>query len=66
MESIYWVLTFACHRRCVHCYDDRFRPYLRGDFARVVEQGRAAYAKIIDNLPDDFAFRDKQGVRKRG
>ena len=31
MESIYWVLTWACHRRCVHCYDDRFRPYVRDE-----------------------------------
>lgn len=66
MESIYWVLTWACHRRCVHCYDDRFRPYVREDFARVVDEGRAAYAKIVDNLPDDFTFLDKHGVRKRG
>lgn len=66
MESIYWVLTWACHRRCVHCYDDRFRPYVRDDFARVVDEGRAAFARIVENLPDDFSYIDDKGARKRG
>lgn len=56
MESVYWVLSWACHRRCRHCYDERFRPY-RGDaFTRVVGEGQAAYPKIIANLPDDMSF----------
>jgi len=29
MEAVYWVLTWACHRKCRHCYDDRFRPYVQ-------------------------------------
>lgn len=58
MDAIYWVLTWACHRRCAHCYDDRFRPYVRDDLRRVVGEGQAAYLKIIENLPDDFSVAD--------
>ncbi len=66
MESIYWVLTWACHRRCVHCYDHRFRPYVRDDFARVVGEGQGAYQRIVANLPEDLTYLDRNGLRKRG
>ena len=56
MESIYWVLTWACHRKCTHCYDDRFRPYVRDALERVVGEGQAIYRRIIANLPDDMTF----------
>lgn len=56
MESIYWVLTWACHRRCAHCYDDRFRPYVRDALTRVVAEGQAAYHAIVANLPDDMTY----------
>jgi hypothetical protein len=36
MESIYYVMAWACHRRCRHCYEERFRPYARGDLEAVV------------------------------
>lgn len=65
MQAIYWVLTFACHRRCAHCYDDRFRPYLREGFERVLGEGRAAYEAIIANLPDDMTWVDGRGARAR-
>jgi hypothetical protein len=58
MDSIYWVMTWACHRKCVHCYDDRFRPYVRDGLTAVVQEGQTAFAKIIANLPDQFGFRD--------
>jgi Iron-sulfur cluster-binding domain len=66
MEAVYWVLTWACHRKCKHCYDDRFRPYVRDELKRVVGEGQAAYAKILANLPDDFSYVDAAGKRKRG
>jgi hypothetical protein len=66
MEAIYWVLTWACHRKCKHCYDDRFRPYVREDLKRVVGEGQAAYAKVLANLPDDFSYVDAGGKRRRG
>jgi MoaA/NifB/PqqE/SkfB family radical SAM enzyme len=58
MESIYYVLSWACHRKCTHCYEDRFRPYVREALADVVEQAVAAMPRIIENLPDRFTYRD--------
>ncbi|MFZ4069919.1 MAG: SPASM domain-containing protein [Caulobacterales bacterium] len=66
MEAIYWVLTWACHRKCKHCYDDRFRPYVRDELTSVVAEGQRAYHKILANLPDDFSFADADGKRRRG
>jgi len=50
MQSLYWVLTWACHRKCAHCYDDRFRPYVRGALTDIV----AEVNKVIltRHLPD--------------
>lgn len=64
MQSIYWVLTWACHRRCVHCYDDRFRPYVRGALTDAVAEGRRAYEAILANLPDDMSWVDTAGARQ--
>ena len=68
MESIYWVMTWACHRRCAHCYDDRFRPYVRDALNAVIQEGQSAYEKIIPNLPEDFSIEDPDNpsMRKRG
>jgi hypothetical protein len=66
MEAIYWVLTWTCRRKCRHCYDDRFRPYVREDLSRIVNEGKKACRAIIDNLPDDFTFRTRSGACKRG
>lgn len=67
MESIYWVLTWACHRKCMHCYDDRFRPYVRAALDGVVNEGVEAYRAIIANLPDTLAYRDpKTGAARIG
>lgn len=65
MQAVYWVLSYACHRRCAHCYDDRFRPYVREDFRRVVDEGAAAYQAIIAHLPDDMSWANETGVRSR-
>ncbi len=65
MEAIYWVLTWACHRKCVHCYDDRFRPYVRDDLQRVVSEGQSAYQAILANLPDDFTYADPKDPSRR-
>ena len=66
MQSLYWVLTWACHRRCKHCYDDRFRPYVRDALTQVVAEGQHAYEAIIQNLPDDLTWLDENtGVRER-
>ncbi len=66
MQAIYWVLTWACHRKCKHCYDDRFRPYVRDALTQVVGEGQAAYSRVIANLPDDMSWaNDKTGQRER-
>ncbi len=61
MQAIYWVLTWACHRKCRHCYDDRFRPYVRGALTEVVSEGQRAYQAIIANLPRPMSFIDEAG-----
>jgi hypothetical protein len=58
MESVYWVLTWVCHRRCVHCYDDRFRPYVRAGLRAVMDESEAAWRKVLANLPPRFHVRD--------
>lgn len=58
MESLYYVLSFACHRKCVHCYEDRFRPYVREALAEVVAQAAQAMPRIIDNLPERHSYLD--------
>lgn len=66
MQSIYWVLTWACHRKCKHCYDDRFRPYVRDALTDIVAEGQSAYQAIIDNLPDDMTWLNTEtGKRER-
>ncbi|MEM7330152.1 MAG: SPASM domain-containing protein [Pseudomonadota bacterium] len=65
MQAIYWVLTWACHRKCKHCYDDRFRPYVRDALSDVVGEGQVAFQKVIDNLPDDLTWVDDKGIRDR-
>jgi hypothetical protein len=67
MESIYYVMTFLCHRNCPHCYEDRFHPYYGDDLAQVVGESRANYSTIIDNFPDTMRFHDAvTGESKRG
>ncbi|MCZ6846009.1 MAG: SPASM domain-containing protein [Alphaproteobacteria bacterium] len=60
MESIYYVMTWLCHRRCVHCYDARFRPYVRGALDKVVGESTSCMARIIDNLPERMTYRDRE------
>ena len=48
MESIYYVMAWACHRKCRHCYEDRFRPYVRGELEGVVQEAERNYPRIVD------------------
>jgi hypothetical protein len=59
MESIYYVMAWACHRKCRHCYEDRFRPYVRGALDEVVAQAEANFPRIIANLPDSMTWLDR-------
>ena len=59
MESIYYVMCWACHRRCKHCYEERFRPYVRGELAGVVAEAEANFPRIVDHLPERMTYRDR-------
>ncbi|WP_102108291.1 radical SAM/SPASM domain-containing protein [Oceaniglobus roseus] len=58
MESIYYVLSWACHRKCKHCYESRFRPYVRGALRGVVDEAKATFPRVIANLPDELRYLD--------
>lgn len=51
MESVYWVLCWACHRSCRHCYEPRFRPYVRGELEAVIAEAEANFPRVVENLP---------------
>ncbi len=62
VESIYYVVTWLCHRTCVHCYEDRFRPYYGPDLDRVVSASKANFARIIAHLPSRLTYRAADGA----
>lgn len=61
MESIYWVINHACHRRCKHCYDERFRPYVRSALEAKVAESERAFPRIIENLPRRLGYEGPDG-----
>jgi hypothetical protein len=64
MESIYYVMTFLCHRQCPHCYEDRFHPYYGEDLEQVVSESRSNFSRIIENFPDRMTYLDiEDGLR---
>jgi hypothetical protein len=58
MESIYYVMSWLCHRRCPHCYEDRFHPYYGDELEKVVAEARASFPRIVANLPPRMTFLD--------
>ncbi|MEO0761077.1 MAG: SPASM domain-containing protein, partial [Pseudomonadota bacterium] len=58
MESLYYVLCWACHRKCKHCYETRFRPYVRGALEEVVTEAEATFPSVIANMPARHTYRD--------
>jgi len=66
MESIYYVVSWLCHRTCEHCYEDRFRPYYGADLEAVVSQGEANFRRIVANLPEKMTYLDwNEGLREK-
>ena len=59
MESIYYVMCWACHRKCRHCYEDRFRPYVRGELDAVVQEAERNFPRIVANLPRRMTYLDQ-------
>jgi hypothetical protein len=66
MESIYYVMSWACHRRCKHCYEERFRPYVRGALDAVVREAQANFPRIVDHLPERMTYLDLDDPRPDG
>ena len=66
MESIYYVMCWACHRRCRHCYEDRFRPYVRGALDAVVREAEANFPRIVDRFPARMTYLDQDDPRPDG
>ncbi len=58
MESIYYVMCWACHRKCRHCYEDRFRPYVRAELESVVAEAERNFPHIIDHFPERLTYLD--------
>ena len=58
MESIYYVMSWLCHRRCRHCYEDRFRPYAGEELRQVVDEAQGSFAKVIANFPERMTYLD--------
>ena len=59
MESIYYVMAWACHRKCRHCYERRFRPYVRGQLEAIVAEAERNFPRIVDNFPDRLTYFDQ-------
>ncbi len=66
MESIYYVAAWACHRRCRHCYEDRFRPYVRGELEGVLRESLHNMPRIVDHLPERMSYLDRSDPRADG
>jgi len=66
VESIYYVAAWACHRRCRHCYEDRFRPYARGELESVVREATENMPRIVDHLPERMTYLDRGDLRADG
>lgn len=58
MESLYYVLTWLCHRKCEHCYEDRFHPYYGAELDAVVAESTSNFSKVIANLPERMTYLD--------
>ena len=66
MESIYYVMAWACHRSCKHCYEDRFRPYVRGALDAVVREAERNFPRIVDHFPARMTYLDLDDPRPDG
>jgi sulfatase maturation enzyme AslB (radical SAM superfamily) len=66
MESIYWVMAWACHRKCRHCYESRFHPYVRDELEHVIAEAEANTARVMQNLPDRMTYLDTDDTTPDG
>lgn len=66
VEAIYYVMAWACHRRCRHCYEQRFRPYVRAELEAVVAEAERNFPRIVDALPERLTYLDLDDVQPDG
>jgi len=66
VESIYYVMCWACHRKCRHCYEERFRPYVRGELEGVVQEAERNFPRIVANFPQRHTYLDQDEPRADG
>ena len=66
MESIYYVMAWACHRRCRHCYEERFRPYAHAELEAVIAEARVNFPVIVDHFPERMTYLDRRDPRRDG
>jgi len=66
VESIYYVMAWACHRRCRHCYEERFRPYAHGELDAVLAEAAANFPRIVDHFPERMTYLDLEDPRSDG
>lgn len=66
MESIYYVLSYVCHRRCEHCYEERFRPYHGAALSEQLARAAADFPRIIDHLPERLGYLDRSSLQPDG
>lgn len=58
LESIYYVISWACLRACAHCYDDRFRPYGPDQVKAQIVRATEDFPCIVDNFPETMEYVD--------
>ncbi|HAB19690.1 MAG TPA: radical SAM/SPASM domain-containing protein [Verrucomicrobiota bacterium] len=66
VESIYYVISWLCHRQCPHCYEERFRPYHGNELTTVVSESRNSFAQIIDHFPESMRYRVPEDAGEDG
>jgi len=60
VESIYYVMSWLCHRECPHCYDDRFRPYRGEELGRLMTEAAVNFQHVIAHLPERMTYLDRK------
>lgn len=66
MESLYYVMCWACHRKCRHCYESRFRPYVRAELEAVVAEAERNFPRIVAHMPARMTYLDTADARPDG
>lgn len=51
-------MSYLCHRRCRHCYEDRFHPYAGAELESVVAEARTSFPRVIANFPERMTYLD--------